>query len=73
MRVTIDPGSLRRELGRRGLNQAAFAVICGVTEPTLSHAATGKTISEATLAKMAKGLAITPIIAGVDALLGSAR
>ena len=71
MRVQLDPENLRRELARRGLNQAAFATIAGLTEPTVSHGMTGKTISEATLSKMARGLAITPVIAGADDLLAA--
>ena len=71
MRVAIDPENLRRELSRRGLSQAQFAVLAGVSEPVVSHAATGKFISGETLQKMARALSIAPVIANADALLAA--
>lgn len=71
MNLALSPDRLRFELARRGLSQSQFAVLAGISEPTVSHGMTGKAISEATLAKMARTLAAIPPLPGVDALLAA--
>ena len=66
--TAVRADALRLELARRGLSQAEFAALAGVTEATVSHAATGRRVSMGTVRKLAKALAMTPALAGADAL-----
>ncbi len=52
------------------MTQAELARAAGVSEPTLSHAATGRSISYLTIRKLARALALTPVMPGADGILG---
>jgi len=68
MRTKLDPDGLRRELARRGLNQAELAAIAGVSETTLSHAMS-RPVAWTTVRKLARALTVTPLLPGIDAII----
>ena len=73
MRATLDSAGLRRELARRGMNQAELALAAGVSEPTVSHAMAGRQVSYPTIRKFARVLTITPVLLGSEGIIGSQR
>ena len=66
MRVRINGQRLRLELARRGLDQAALARLAGVSEATVSHASTGRTVNPTTLQRITVALVRVPMLAGPD-------
>jgi transcriptional regulator with XRE-family HTH domain len=69
VRIRLDPEGLRRELARRGMTQTELAAAAGLTQATVSHAATGQTIDHTTLRKLAHTLAVTPPLNGADLII----
>ncbi|MGH7641963.1 MAG: helix-turn-helix domain-containing protein [Candidatus Dormibacteria bacterium] len=69
MRTEINTAGLRRELARRGMSQAELAAIAGLSEATVSHAASGRPVSCITIKKLARGLWVTPIMPGADGIV----
>jgi DNA-binding XRE family transcriptional regulator len=53
MRTRINRGRFKLELAKRGLDQARFAQLAGLSATTISHASTGKTINPMTFSRIA--------------------
>jgi hypothetical protein len=69
MIVKIDPAKLRAALARRGLSQGLLAERSAVGTATVHRLlATGRGTNN-TVAKVAKALAASPILEGVDTIL----
>jgi transcriptional regulator with XRE-family HTH domain len=73
VRVPVDGDALRRELARRGMNQAEFSRLANLSEATVSHAACGLSVSIQTVRKLAVAIVRTPVMPGADALLAAGR
>jgi transcriptional regulator with XRE-family HTH domain len=65
--VKLNGPRLRRELDLRGLTAAAFAVLAGLSAPTMTAALNGRSISPGSAWKIARALAETPAV--LDAAL----
>jgi transcriptional regulator with XRE-family HTH domain len=65
-RHRINPGRLKLELLRRGLNGATFACQAGISAATVSHILNGHVANPQTIAKLALTLARIPPLAGLD-------
>ncbi|HEY5033516.1 MAG TPA: helix-turn-helix transcriptional regulator [Candidatus Dormibacteraeota bacterium] len=61
---------LERELARRGWNATDLARASGISVATISAARHGQRVANSTLCKIANALLETPVIPGVDGLLG---
>ena len=48
---------------------AELAAISGVSAATVSHAMTGRRVAYTTIRKLARGLTVTPALAGIDAII----
>jgi transcriptional regulator with XRE-family HTH domain len=69
MRLAVDVDGLRRAMAMRGMDGAELAAIAGVCEATVSHAMTGRKVSLTTIRKLARGLTVTPTLAGADGII----
>jgi transcriptional regulator with XRE-family HTH domain len=54
------------ELAKRGLDQARFARLAGLSATTISHASTGKTINPMTFSRIATALARVPPLVNAE-------
>ncbi|HUZ86001.1 MAG TPA: helix-turn-helix transcriptional regulator [Candidatus Baltobacterales bacterium] len=67
----MNADQLDRELARRGWNASDLARASGCSAATISGARRGRSISSATLCKIAQALRETPVIPGIDELIGT--
>ena len=70
MSVRLNPARLDRELARRGWNAIDLAQAAGCSAATISAARRGRPITSGTLSKIASALQRTPVIPGIDEILG---
>ncbi|MGH7666200.1 MAG: helix-turn-helix domain-containing protein [Candidatus Dormibacteria bacterium] len=68
MRTSIDGVALRRELARRGMDQAELANAAGLSAATVSHAAMGHPVNLSTIQAIARVLSRTPVLRGTEAI-----
>jgi transcriptional regulator with XRE-family HTH domain len=68
--LRIDPDRLRHEAGRRGLSQRQLAKLAGLTEPGLSRIMQGQPARPSTIRRLAAVLIATPVIEGVEMVVG---
>jgi transcriptional regulator with XRE-family HTH domain len=66
MRTRINRGRFKLELAKRGLDQARFAQLAGLSATTISHASTGKTINPMTFSRIATALARVPPLVNAE-------
>ncbi len=71
MTVRMNAEQLDRELARRGWNATDLARASGCSAATISGARRGRPISSTTLCKIAEALRSTPVIPGIDELIGT--
>jgi transcriptional regulator with XRE-family HTH domain len=69
-RTRVHTERLRFELARRGWDGCDLAAAAGLSCATVSAAMRGRPISTATLRKMVLALSRTPVLPGVDELVG---
>lgn len=69
MTIRLSPTRLDRELARRGWNATDLANASGCSPATISAARRGRSVTSATLAKIAAALREAPVVAGIDSLL----
>jgi DNA-binding Xre family transcriptional regulator len=69
MTIRLSPPRLDRELARRGWNATDLANASGCSPATISAARRGRSVTSATLAKIAAALRGAPVVAGIDSLL----
>ncbi len=69
MTIRLSPTRLDRELARRGWNATDLANASGCSPATISAARRGRSVTSATLAKIAAALRGAPVVAGIDSLL----
>jgi DNA-binding Xre family transcriptional regulator len=69
MTIRLSPVRLDRELARRGWNATDLANASGCSSATISAARRGRSVTGATLAKIADALRKAPVVAGIDSLL----
>jgi len=60
--MKFDGQRLRRELDLRGLTAAAFAILAGLSAPTMTAALNGRAISPRSVLKIASALKVPTII-----------
>lgn len=70
MSVTVDRARLEREMPLRGWTAADLAREAGLSGATITAARAGKPMSPRMLRSIARALAGTPAIEGMDRLLG---
>ncbi|MGH7641955.1 MAG: helix-turn-helix domain-containing protein [Candidatus Dormibacteria bacterium] len=68
-RTALNPDAFQRELAARGLTQVQFAELCGLTDATVSHAATGHRLNVSTVVRIGAALRRTPTLPGLPRLL----
>lgn len=68
-RHRLNPGRLRLELLRRGLDGQTFARHAGISAATLSHVLNGRVANPRTIAKVATALTRIPPLAGLEDML----
>jgi transcriptional regulator with XRE-family HTH domain len=66
MRTRINRRRFKLELAKRGLDQARFARLAGLSATTISHASTGKTINPMTFSRIATALARVPPLVNAE-------
>lgn len=69
MTIRLSTARLDRELARRGWNATDLAIASGCSRATISAARRGRSVTSATLAKIADALRKAPVVAGIDSLL----
>jgi len=72
MSVAIDPGQLRREMTRRGMDAAGLARASRLSPATVSAALAGRRVAAHTMVAIARALTAAPAIDLVDVLLDGA-
>ena len=70
MTTALDPERLELELVRRGWNASDLAAASGCSAATISAARNGRPLTSATISKIARALRDSPVVPGVDDLLG---
>lgn len=70
-KVVLDRENVLAQLRKRGLSQADAARRAGIPQQTFSKALLGRPCWPATAAAIARMIHSTPIIDGLDELLGS--
>jgi transcriptional regulator with XRE-family HTH domain len=66
MRTRINRRRFKLELAKRGLDQARFAQLAGLSATTISHVSTGKTINPMTFSRIATALARVPPLVNAE-------
>jgi hypothetical protein len=69
MSIVVEPGQLRLEMARRGMDQAVLARLAGCAPATITHAMHGCRLTEVTVARIAWALNKVQPIPGIDDLL----
>ena len=73
MSVPLDRQRLDRELALRGLTARELAALAGVGEATISRARNGRTVTPATMRKLAVALTSVPVVTGAADIIGDGR
>ena len=69
--IQFDQGRLRRAMSVRATTGKQLAEVAGVTGPTVSQACLGRVVSATTAGKIARALALLPILLDEDLLAAS--
>jgi len=70
MSARLDTDRLDRQLAVRGWTAQDLVRVSGVSPATISGARRGRRVTPRTLRRIAEALVRTPVIAGIDELLG---
>ena len=71
MSFGVDAARLRLEMARRGLSASELARTARLSPQTVGAALAGRAISASSLRLIAKALTESPVMAAIDALLGT--
>ena len=68
-RHRLNPGRLRAEIVKRGLDGQSFARHSGISAATLSHVVNGRSANPRTFAAIVRTLGRLPVVEGMEDLL----